>query len=279
MFINLLTLFYIAIYSLLKYYCMKKFSISHSCLLLMLFCSLSLFSQISTDRPGISNSATTVPQHALQIESGYAFSTNNDFNGNTTYHTSSISLRYGIFDFWEVRGFLGLGTIKFLPFGDIENKVLFGQPALASKLRLAKTSDFTFSILPALYFPTARFDNLSGELQAIASVNLKGGGSHTINISKRFDEFFNVIHASYFIDKTIGKLSPFIEIFSTYDLDSNADNFSSLGIDGGFAYRFNNNSQLGFAIGTDWKSFTSFFSIGFSYLIQESSETSQSLEK
>ena len=92
-----------------------------------------------TDRPGLLDRPFNMPQGGLQIETGPAAAFTDFDDGDVTLITFPTLIRYGLFEFLEVRLESGIYNIAMVdtPFGD-EDEDGFADIALGAKLRVTE---------------------------------------------------------------------------------------------------------------------------------------------
>lgn len=170
-------------------------------ILLFLVHGLSVTAQVDipelvTDRPDQTESATTVPNNSLQIETGYVFQSDEIVNGSlhsTAYNTTL--LRFGLLENTEIRlGFEYLGE-KFIPDqGDQITQVGFSPLYAGFKIRFAEEQGWLpeMAFLPSISMPfTAdeyyRIDYVSPSMRLAFSHTLSSNSGIGYNLAIEWD--------------------------------------------------------------------------------------------
>ena len=148
---------------------------------------------ISSDRPTVSYSSTTVPKHSVQIESGFGFETSN--NEYIWIHANSdILIRFGLSERIEFRFYnkLNLSNTKLNWHTDIDTRS-FSLPDYGFKFNLLHEKKFLpeIAFLPTFVFKYKENDNLN-----ISLYNLDLAFSFTKSLSNRFSAGYNFIFIS-----------------------------------------------------------------------------------
>jgi len=219
--------------------------------------------QISSDRPGFSNSAATVSQGTFQTELGYSFLNTADVFGDesqTTHNVGELLLRYGVTDAVELRA--GVGSLQFVETvdgtspGETTYESGYFGPTIEAKARLLQTSTTTVSafsqtLIPVrtgIYDDSFLDDRARQSLALLFDGSLGEGLSLTLNAGSNFfwsagDEFSSRDATAFFIPTlSIGindQAGAYVGYYGEYTKDVNT-NF----VEGGFTYLVSRDTQI-----------------------------------
>ena len=202
--------------------------------------------RIQTDRPSVSNSTSTVPPGALQIEGGVDYSRSRVSGGpDERQFVLGALLRAGLTDRLEVR----LDGAPLVRLRSAENDTGFGDPTLGVKYRFLDSREGSWwpslGLLPFVKLPIARepigSERVDFGLTALASVDLPwqlsldaNAGLVAIGQSNR-DAFLlqEVVSAS--LSRQIGeRWSIFVEVFYASPAERGAHDI--VGLDTGIQF-------------------------------------------
>lgn len=226
--------------------------------------------QIITDRPDQTESSSTIPKGALQLESGILI----DYEGNNEPLARKILLpsnlfRYGISKWIELRLLNQFEMIK------IANQSLEGLSDLevGTKIQLLNKEDINTEIafLTHLVLPTGssgltkdKYGN-ANKLSISHSINEEIGIGYNIGYNyfgEGNGDFTYSMALGIEINEKVGVyVEPFGEILNMEDFKVNFDN--------GVTYLANKNLQLDFSFGTGINQKMNYFSIGASWLMNK----------
>ena len=202
--------------------------------------------RIQTDRPSVSNSASTVPPGALQIEGGVEYSLSRVSGGSDERQfVLSAMLRAGLTDRLEVR----LDGAPLVRLRGVENDTGFGDPTLGVKYRFLDAREGgwwpSLGLLPFVKLPIARApigsERVDFGLTGLASVDLPwqvgldaNAGLSAIGQSKR-DAFLLQEVASASLSRQLGgRWSTYVEIFYSSPAERGAHDI--VGLDAGIQF-------------------------------------------
>jgi hypothetical protein len=227
----------------------------------------STIAQIMTDRPDQTESSSTVPKGALQLESGILVG----YEGDNLYTNRQLLLptnlfRYGITKGVELRV---LNQVESIKYGD-QNIQGISDLEIGTKIQLlkneAKNTEIAF--LSHLVLPTGTKGlsrDIYGTINKLCishSINENIGLGYNIGYNY-FDEGNGDI--TYSISLGIGltdKVAVYIEPYGEIaNIEKHISNF-----DAGFTYLLNKNTQLDFSFGTSINQEMNYASIGCSWL-------------
>ena len=229
--------------------------------------------QIITDRPDQTESSSTVPHGALQLESGILVGSEGNGNFSTQQFLLPTNLfRYGINNTFELRILSQFERIQ------IGNQSVQGISDLevGTKIQFLKNADTNaeIALLSHLVLPSGSKELTGDEYGTINKLCI----SHTLseNVGLGYNVGYNYFgsgngDATYSIALAIGvndKVGVYIEPYGELaNFDEHVSN-----IDAGFTYLANNNLQYDFSFGTGISHRMNYISIGFSWLMERSNE-------
>ena len=202
--------------------------------------------RIQTDRPSVSNSTSTVPPSALQIEGGVDYSLSRVSGGpDERQFVLSAMLRAGLTDRLEVR----LDGAPLVRLRGVENDTGFGDPTLGVKYRFLDAREGSrwpsLGLLPFVKLPIARApigsERVDFGLTALASVDLPwqlgldaNVGFVAIGQSNR-EAFLLQAVASAALSRQIGeRWSTYVEVFYSSPAERGARDI--VGLDAGIQF-------------------------------------------
>lgn len=202
--------------------------------------------RIQTDRPSVSNSTSTVPPSALQIEGGVDYSLSRVSGGpDERQFVLSAMLRAGLTDRLEVR----LDGAPLVRLRGVENDTGFGDPTLGVKYRFLDAREGSWwpslGLLPFVKLPIARApigsERVDFGLTALASVDLPwqlgldaNVGFVAIGQSNR-EAFLLQAVASAALSRQIGeRWSTYVEVFYSSPAERGARDI--VGLDAGIQF-------------------------------------------
>jgi len=201
--------------------------------------------RIQTDRPSISNSTSTVPPGALQIEGGVEYSLSRVSGPDERQFVLSAMLRAGLTDRLEVR----LDGAPLVRLRGAENDTGFGDPTLGVKYRFLDAREGSWwpslGLLPFVKLPIARApigsERVDFGLTGLASVDLPwqlgldaNVGLSAIGQSKR-DAFLLQEVASASLSRQLGeRWSTYVEVFYSSPAERGAPDI--VGFDAGIQF-------------------------------------------
>jgi hypothetical protein len=199
-------------------------------LLMLLGPSFAHAQSFSTDRPGATDAATTVPEGALQLETG--FEARREGSVQAVYHQLSVA-RIGVTDSFEIR-LTPPGTLT------LNGAVRGTDPGVGVKIAsaLGESTDFGFlasASLPAVNPGTGSVLQARATAStAIGSTALTGtlGGSYGRVTTEDNQADFEGLAAVSFSFGLVGDLGAYVEAYSTFPQDGQI----SPVLDGGLTY-------------------------------------------
>jgi hypothetical protein len=234
----------------------------------LILISGKLCAQIITDRPDQTESSSTVPLGALQLESGILISYE-EVNKSTLRQIllPTTLFRYGITKGFELRILSQIETIKF----NKESVQGISDLEIGTKIQIWKKEDRNTEIafLTHLLVPTGTIELTGDQFGTINKISI----SHGVN--ERFGIGYNIGY-NYFgvgsgdltyslafgigVNEKVGVyVEPFGEVANLREFISNAD--------AGFTYLVNEDLQMDFSFGTGLNNNMNYASIGISWLI------------
>jgi len=238
-------------------------------LALVLF-SLQGLSQIVTDRPDQTESSSTIPQGALQIEVGLQVGTEGNGEFATRHWLLPTNLfRYGVTENFELR-FINQYESATNSFNSNINIQGLSDLQLGAKIQLYRKegSNTEIALLSHIGFPTGStfFNSDEFTLQSRFSIshditdNFSIGYNFGYNLfeSRYGDIIYTVAFGIGVNDKVAVYFEPFGEITELEEFVLNAD--------AGFTYLIHENFQLDFSFGTGLNQRNNYFAIGGSWL-------------
>lgn len=220
-------------------------------------------SQISTDRPGQSNAASSVGKKFLQVETGAVYT---QFGGGANIEyldLPQVLLRYGLTENLELRLFSQYTSFD----GNIieESGISTIQPGFKYHIIKSEDKGYDLSFVNAVSLPILDpfFDNdyLGFNNSLSFNTSLEDNLSVTVNLGHRIacEGCGRVFYTSAFAYSITSKFSAFAELFGSF-----GDLPSDVNVDGGFAYLVNEDFQLDISAGFGSDNY-SFYSLGLSY--------------
>ena len=217
--------------------------------------SSNVFSQISTDRPGQTESAVVLSKGQIQIESGILFEKSQS-NINTLF-------RFGLAEGFEIRlnsNYLINDQISFM------KKSSFSDFEVGAKFKiLNKSSNKTkLALLTHVSIPTARESfsnnayglltrfNISHDLMDESQIGYNIGYNKFEDLKGQFIYTINYV-------RSLNSFGVFFEVFG-----DNSKNDSNINFDSGITYLINNNQQIDLSVGKGLNNKMFFISTGFS---------------
>ena len=223
------------------------------------------------DRPDQTESAFLVPKGYFQFEDGFIYETTNDRITNISY--SSMLLRYGLFDHFELRLGTDYNHVKRTLFNDLKG---FSPIALGGKIHVNDEKGW----IPQIAFigqitlaSTGGNDFLqkyhSTKMLLTLGHNLPNDLSIGYSVAVEFTEYVNYTIGSYtFVVgyPIIDKIGTFIEVYGDFSKYMTAQNK----FNGGITYLVHPQLQLDFAGGFGLSQYTpnNYFSFGLIYLFK-----------
>lgn len=230
--------------------------------------SASLSAQIITDRPDATESAATVPQLALQIETGMGVAVN-EFVVAPTLNTTL--LRFGLIDQIELRVVAGVDRYRFRDFDFSETG--FGDMQVGLKGEIYQGERFQVAALAHVILPTGSDFNTLDAIGTTSRLSLEYDVSDRVSIGVNlghdylgkdvFDDPVNGFAYTAAVGFSLtDKWGYYTEIFG--------DKFPltdwSVIYDHGITYLINDNLQLDATMGIGVTERSSFYSVGVSWL-------------
>lgn len=228
-----------------------------------------IMAQIVTDRPDQTESSSTVPGGALQLETGVLVS----YDGSSHISTRQILLpttllRYGITNGVELRVVNQLESIKF----NNEKYQGISDLEVGTKIEIINSEkrNIEVAFLTHLIIPTGSTELSSGKYGTVNKISV----SHVVsdNVGIGYNLGYNYLGVgsgdlTYSLVFGIGvneKVSVYVE---PYGEITDFKEFVSY-IDAGFTYLVKENFQLDFSFGSGINKRMNFVSTGFSWLIE-----------
>lgn len=240
--------------------------------ILLIVCLVSLNivnAQIITDRPTQSASSSTIPKHALQLESGFLIT--HDDQGD--YSSRQILLptnlfRYGLTNWMEIRIVNQYEMVK------IKDKRLegFSDMTLGIKVQLLKKENINTEIafLSQLIVPSGSKALTSDQTGTSNLISLSHSLSESIGLNYNLGyNYFGEGNGDFIYSFTLGvginsKVGFFVEPYGQLiDMEDFVINFDS-----GFSYLLHDNLQLDMAFGSGINQRMNFFTFGVSWLFE-----------
>ena len=215
----------------------------------------NVFSQISTDRPGQTESAVVLSKGQIQIESGILFEESQS-NINTLF-------RFGLAEGVEIRlnsNYLLNDQISFM------KKSSFNDFEVGAKFEiLNKSSNKTkLALLTNVSIPTARESFSNNAYGLITRLNIshdlkdKSQIGYNIGYNKFEDSKGKFVYTINYV-RNLNSFEVFFEVFG-----DNFKNDSNLNFDSGITYLLNRSQQLDLSIGKGLNNNIFFVSFGYS---------------
>lgn len=232
--------------------------------------------RISTDRPSVSFSASTVPKKAFQTEIGYVY-TYQEAN-NSTSTLPNLALRYGLFKGVELRVVTDYAFTRTSLDGTTSRQdgvmpLQFGAKLelFQAKGALPKVAAVSQIALPKLASRAFQTTGLQLMTRLLFEHDLGTGFGLFYNIGPDIAQSQQHWNYTLGVSKSLGeRASIYVEGFGSWVDEGNAN---PVGINAGFAYAPTNQIQGDVAFGmglndvaTDW-----FGTIGFSFYLPQSS--------
>lgn len=230
----------------------------------------SIKAQIVTDRPDQTESSSTVPKGALQLESGILIG----YEDNNQQSTRQILLptnlfRLGITNWIELRL---LNQLELLKIGNQKHEGI-SDFELGAKIQLLKKEQLKTEIafLSHLIIPTGTKELTSDKYGTLNKLCISHGISENFNLG--FNIGYNYFgegngDLNYSLAFGIGineKVGIYAEPYGEFsDIDEFVSNF-----DAGITYLVNPNLQFDFSFGTGVNQTMNYISIGCSWLIEK----------
>lgn len=225
--------------------------------------------QIVTDRPTQSASSSTVPKGALQLES--RFMVTQDQQGGHTYRQTLLPtnlFRYGFTNWMEIR------VVNQYEIQKYKDKKLegFSDMTLGIKVQLLKKENINTEIafLSQLIVPSGSNYLTADQIGTSNLISLSHSLSETIGINYNLGyNYFGEGNGNFIYSFTFGfgvnsKVGFFVE---PYGQLANMDDFE-INIDSGFTYLLKDNLQLDLAFGSGINHRMNFFTFGVSWLFE-----------
>ena len=217
--------------------------------------SSNVFSQISTDRPGQTESAVVLSKGQIQIESGILFEESQS-NVNTLF-------RFGLAEGFEIRlnsNYLINDQISFM------KKSSFSDFEVGAKFKiLNKSSNKTkLALLTHVSIPTAResFSNNAYGLLTRFNISHDLMDESQIGYNIGYNKFEDLKGQFIYTINYVRSLNSFGVFFEVYG--ENSKNDSNLNFDSGITYLLNRSQQLDLSIGKGLNNNLFFLSFGYS---------------
>lgn len=229
-----------------------------------------LHAQIVTDRPDQTESSSTVPKGALQLESGILIG----YEGNNQISTRQVLLptnlfRYGITGWFELRvlnqfEIIKLGNQSFEGISDLE---------IGTKIQLLKKEDINTEIafITHLLVPTGSTELTNDKFGTVNKLSISHSLTERIGIGYNVGynylgtgngDFTYSLAFGIGVNEKVGVyVEPFGEIINMEEFVAN--------FDAGFTFLANENLQLDFSFGTGINQRMNYVSIGISWLMKK----------
>lgn len=209
-------------------------------------CVYTINAQIVTDRPDQTESSSTVPRGALQLESGYLIGLEGEPLSTKQVLLPTTLFRYGINDWIELRALNQFETVEF----NGQKTRGISDFEIGAKVQLLKKEEVNTEIafLTHLIVPTGSEELSNGDYGSISKLSISHGLSETVGLGYNigYDNFgFGSGDLTYSIALGIGvseKVGVYIEPFGA--IENFEDHVSSF--DAGFTYLPDPNLQLDF---------------------------------
>lgn len=240
--------------------------------LLLLVCLLTIniaSAQILTDRPTQSAGSSTVPQGALQLESGFLISEYGDCEcGYRQILLPTNLFRFGLTNWAEIRVVNQYEMIK-----TKEKKFEgFSDMSFGIKARLFKSDKLNteMAFMSTLVVPSGSKALTADQVGTSNLFSLSHGLSETIGLNYNLGyNYFGEGNGDFFYSFTFGfavnsKVGFFVE---PYGQLANMENFE-INFDTGFTYLLKDNLQLDLAFGSGINQRMNFFTFGVSWLFE-----------
>jgi len=237
---------------------MKKLSI----LILLVTCAKVLFSQDSeplvTDRPDATESAMTVGDGTLQIETGLIFedyvSSSIDYT-QQDYHIATTLFRYGIGTDFELRlhGKIQSRTIE--SFNNLKIYSGLANISIGMKYQFYQSADgeTNGAVLATAILPVGSSEFSSSSIEPALLIALSEDLSELFSIGTNFGGIYlnDESELTYLYSLALGigiteKIGGFVELFGGIKSSISPEHF----LDGGFTYLVNNDIQFDLSAGT-----------------------------
>ena len=225
-----------------------------SLLILINFWNIVSAQVIATERPSaLTESATTIYRHGIQIESGLQIK--RDSLGNTLSSIPNLLLRYGLNKKIEIRiiNDLFLNDSKEFTIGDFQ---------IGSKIQLIKNDKYALAFLPSFQIPksyrnTNNIDSLALSSKFVGSYSFSNSLSagYTLGLYHQFKNCWIFFAYEPFNYKK--KITAFVEFYGFNN---------QLNFDTGMAIIIMDNLQLDTYFGSGINNKMYFGSVGISYL-------------
>ena len=245
----------------------------------IIFLSFSVNAQIVTERPTQSESATVLPQHSFQIESGMLYQKSGDETNTPINITAPSTLfRYGLFKFMELRIITAyqndvfMNTYYALPYINSG----FNDMEVGTKIQIFKkeNSKTEIAFVKHLLIPTGSIQFTNYDYASINKIAVSHGITDYIgvgyNLGYKYD-FSGESTLLYSLSLGINvntKFGFFIEPYG--DLTEFSEHASS--INGGVFYQVRDNLQADFSFGTGINHPMNFYAVGFGWNISRNND-------
>lgn len=211
-----------------------------------------------TDRPDATESAVTVGDGTLQIETGFVFEQFESSSRNyteTNFHIATTLFRYGIGKDFELR-LHGKMQSRIIESFD-ESKVYYGlnNVSVGMKYQFYESSNAgtNGAVLATVILPVGNFEFSSSSIEPALLVALSQDLSEHFSISTNFGGLYlnddNEFLYLYSVALGIGiteKIGGFVELFGGIRNSTSPEHT----LDGGFTYLVNNDIQFDLSAGT-----------------------------
>jgi hypothetical protein len=216
------------------------------------------YGAIQTDRPDVTESATTVQKYRLQVESGFEYHQDKQKSGDTgqdfqTINIANTLLRYGMTKKWELRLGALYTTQTIKKSGSKNSQDGIHGLAIGAKYWLVRETGRipNVAVIAAADLPLGNKqfapDKLTPNVVFCAAHTLGERYSFGYNLGSSFED---QDHFLYHYSASLGlnmseELSAFAEVFGDFSQNNIPENM----VDGGFAYRLQRNLQVDFSAG------------------------------
>lgn len=231
-------------------------------LIFLIINTSNLFSQdnepLVTDRPDATESAVTVGDGTLQIETGFIFEQFESSSSNyteTNFHIATTLFRYGIGNDFELRLHGKMQTRKIESFDTSKVNYGLNNVSIGIKYHFYQSSDGGTSgaVLASFILPVGSSEFSSSSVEPTVLVALSKDLSKRFSISTNFGGIYlnddNEFVYLYSLALGIGiteKIGGFVELFGGIKTSDSPEHI----LDGGFTYLVNNDIQFDLSAGT-----------------------------
>jgi len=242
-----------------------------SLLLLSSFAQENEFPELIGDRPDQTESAFVLPKGYFQFEDGFIYENENTFNQNISY--SSMLLRYGLFENFELRFVTEYNKVKVKGLSD---KTGFSPFAIGTKIHVNKEKGWIPQIAFLGHINIAK-TGASSFMQEYHSTQMALTFNHTINdvlsigysLGVEFPSDINYSIGTYTIVSGFAiteKIGAFVEAYGDFSTYMRADNKVNAGV----TYLVAPSMQFDFAGGFGLSEYSAdnYYTFGLIYLFK-----------